>query len=223
MTEANLYLTMKGTNEGIIVYLDDQCSFKALLNELGSQMKSETIENTTEVIINCQNRYLQDWQLDEIRQVVEEQSSLKVKSIESNVLSHEEALTWFDQTTIKPFVKTVRSGQVLHVEGDALILGDINPGATVNATGNIFVMGQLKGIAHAGYAEGTEHVVVASYMNPNQIRIANKISRAPDYEVQGSSQEFAYINQETGQIELDQIHNLQKIRPNLTDIVERGL
>ncbi|WP_017185561.1 septum site-determining protein MinC [Alkalibacillus haloalkaliphilus] len=223
MTETNLYLTMKGTNEGIIVYLDDQCSFITLLNELGSQVKSDTIENTTEVIINCQNRYLQDWQREEIRQVVEEQSSLKVKSIESNVLSHEEALTWFDQSTIKPFVKTVRSGQVLHVEGDALILGDINPGATVNATGNIFVLGQLKGIAHAGYAEGTEHVVVASYMNPNQIRIANKISRAPDYEMQGSSREFAYINQETGQIELEQIHNLQKIRPNLTDIVERGL
>ncbi|MDV2581121.1 septum site-determining protein MinC [Alkalibacillus haloalkaliphilus] len=223
MTETNLYLTMKGTNEGIIVYLDDQCSFTNLLNELGNQVKSDTIENTTEVIINCQNRYLQDWQREEIRQVVEEQSSLKVKSIESNVMSHEEALTWFDRSTIKPFVKTVRSGQVLHVEGDALIIGDINPGATVNATGNIFVMGQLKGIAHAGYAEGTDHVVVASYMNPNQIRIANKISRAPDYEMQGSSREFAYINQETGQIELEQIHNLQKIRPNLTDIVERGL
>ncbi|GAA0456864.1 septum site-determining protein MinC [Alkalibacillus silvisoli] len=223
MTDSNLYLTMKGTNEGIIVYLDDQCAFSTLLNELKEKVQSDTVNDRTDITIHCQHRYLKDWQLDEIRKVVEEDSSLKIKSIESNVLSHQEALTWFDETTVKTFIKTIRSGQILRVDGDALIIGDVNPGATVIATGNVFVLGQLKGIAHAGSDEQANSVVVASYMNPNQIRIANKISRAPDYEVEGSEREFAYINEITGQIELDDIHNLQKIRPNLTDIVERGL
>ncbi|WP_188206286.1 septum site-determining protein MinC [Alkalibacillus aidingensis] len=222
MTESKEYLTMKGTNQGIIVYLDDQCTFSKLLKELENQIQSNMTHNKTYITIHCQNRYLHPWQIEEIKQMVERDSSLIVKSIKSNVLTHDEALTWFEHATVKTFVKTIRSGQVLEVNGDALILGDVNPGATVIATGNIFVLGKLKGIAHAGYTSNEQCVVVASHMNPNQIRIANKISRAPDYEVEGSEREFAFINQASEQIELDEIHNLQKVRPEIADLAERG-
>ena len=38
----------------------------------------------------------------------------------------------------------------IKVPGDLLLIGDVNPGGTVMAGGNIFIMGSLKGIAHAG-------------------------------------------------------------------------
>ncbi|NIK11242.1 septum site-determining protein MinC [Alkalibacillus almallahensis] len=223
MTETNLYLTMKGTTEGIIVYLDDQCSFEQLLEELHKQLESDAIHQRTSIKVHTQNRLLDTQQQDEIRHLLNDQHSIGIKSFESNVISKEEAKSWYDHITLKPRVKTIRSGQELHENGDIFIIGDVNPGATVTASGSVFVLGQLRGIVHAGFPDGANEVVAASYMNPSQIRIADQLSRAPDYEVEGSQREFAFINQETGQIELDDLHNLQKIRPNLTDISERGL
>ena len=58
--------------------------------------------------------------------------------------------------------RIIRSGQVLKVPGDLLLIGDVNPGGTVMAGGNIFVMGILKGIAHAGCYGNEEAMVAAS-------------------------------------------------------------
>lgn len=78
------------------------------------------------------------------------------------------------------FRGTVRSGQTLEYPGNIVILGDVNPGAYVIASGDIIVMGRLHGVVHAG-AEGEERAVVigASFM-PSQLRIAQFIGRPPD-------------------------------------------
>ncbi|HLN61285.1 MAG TPA: septum site-determining protein MinC [Symbiobacteriaceae bacterium] len=76
--------------------------------------------------------------------------------------------------------KTLRSGQAVRHEGDVIILGDVNPGATVVATGHIVVMGALRGVAHAGCAGNTGALVAATKLRPTQLRIAHVIGRAPD-------------------------------------------
>jgi septum site-determining protein MinC len=78
------------------------------------------------------------------------------------------------------FRGTVRSGQTLEYPGNIVILGDVNPGAYVIASGDIIVMGRLHGVVHAG-AEGEERAIVigASFM-PSQLRIAQFIGRPPD-------------------------------------------
>src|SRR5699024_10424628 len=86
---------------------------------------------------------------------------------------------------IKAFNRVVRSGQVLRVEGDLLLIGDVNPGGKVVATGDIYIMGNLRGIAHAGINGNRKAIIAASYMKPTQLRIADYISRAPDYETDG--------------------------------------
>ena len=48
------------------------------------------------------------------------------------------------------FVGIVRSGQVVKAEGDLVVIGDVNPNGRVVAAGSIYVLGRLKGIAHAG-------------------------------------------------------------------------
>ncbi|MFY9861964.1 MAG: septum site-determining protein MinC, partial [Candidatus Cybelea sp.] len=45
---------------------------------------------------------------------------------------------------------TLRGGQVLHHNGNIVVVGDVNPGAELIATGDILVFGRLGGIAHAG-------------------------------------------------------------------------
>lgn len=78
--------------------------------------------------------------------------------------------------------RTLRSGQRVDYQGNVVIMGDVNAGAMVTCTGDIIVLGALRGLAHAG-AEGNEKAIVMAFrLEPTQLRIAHHISRAPDEE-----------------------------------------
>ncbi len=89
--------------------------------------------------------------------------------------------------------KTVRSGQEIRHDGDVIILGDVNPGAVVVATGHIVVMGALRGVAHAGCTGNRTAIVAATKLRPTQLRIADVIGRAPDGDAPQSYPEVARI------------------------------
>ena len=75
---------------------------------------------------------------------------------------------------------TLRSGQTLEAKESLVIIGDVNPGATVIAGGNIVILGTLKGSVVAG-SNGNPHAfVMALSMNPIQIQIADVIARNSD-------------------------------------------
>ena len=61
-----------------------------------------------------------------------------------------------------------------------MVIGDINPGAEVIASGDIVVMGHLRGVVHAGAQGNTEAEVFAQSLQPTQLRIAHCIARSPD-------------------------------------------
>ena len=61
-----------------------------------------------------------------------------------------------------------------------MIIGDVNPGASVVADGNIVVIGTLKGTATAGNNNDTNAFVMALVMDPIQIQIADVIARSSD-------------------------------------------
>ena len=75
---------------------------------------------------------------------------------------------------------TLRSGQIERaLEGNMVILGDVNPGAEVVAAGDIIVLGTLRGVAHAGALGNTSSVIFAMNLLPTQLRIGRFITRAP--------------------------------------------
>ncbi len=78
--------------------------------------------------------------------------------------------------------KSLRSGQRVEHGGDILILGDVNKDAEVVATGNIIIMGTLRGVAIAGALGDEASVVVALRMEPQQIRIGKKLAISDDSE-----------------------------------------
>jgi septum site-determining protein MinC len=87
-----------------------------------------------------------------------------------------------DSETAQVVTRTLRSGQSVRHQGDVIVLGDVNPGAEVVATGHIVVMGALRGVAHAGCSGNAAAIVAATKLRPTQLRIANFIGRAPDEE-----------------------------------------
>lgn len=75
--------------------------------------------------------------------------------------------------------RTLRSGAVVRFDGDLYVFGDVNPGAQIVATGNIVVLGALKGVAHAGAAGDEGAFIFAFDLRPTQLRIARKIAVPP--------------------------------------------
>ncbi|MFY9739130.1 MAG: septum site-determining protein MinC, partial [Candidatus Cybelea sp.] len=64
----------------------------------------------------------------------------------------------------------------LHHTGNIVVVGDVNPGAELLATGDILVFGRLAGIAHAG-AQGDDSArIYALDLDPTQLRIATSIA-----------------------------------------------
>jgi septum site-determining protein MinC len=75
---------------------------------------------------------------------------------------------------------TLRGGQALHNLGNLVVIGDVNPGAELVASGDIVVFGALRGVAHAGAQGDRGARVVALELAPTQLRIATLISTSAD-------------------------------------------
>src|SRR5438034_2593048 len=94
--------------------------------------------------------------------------------------------------------RTIRSGQAIQHASSIVILGDVNPGAEIVASGDIIVWGVLRGMVHAGYPNNENAIVCSLLLAPVQLRIAHLLSRPPDgFQVQARP-EFATIK--NGQI-----------------------
>ncbi|MBW6466240.1 MAG: septum site-determining protein MinC [Brevefilum sp.] len=88
--------------------------------------------------------------------------------------------------------RTLRSGFKVAYQGHVIVLGDVNPGAEIIATGSVVVWGRLRGTVHAG-AEGDQAAVVCALdLSPTQLRIASKITTTPQEQVE-SKPEIASI------------------------------
>jgi septum site-determining protein MinC len=90
-------------------------------------------------------------------------------------------------------VGTLRGGQALHHVGNIVVVGDVNPGTELVATGDILVFGRLLGVAHAG-AQGDETAkVYALHLQATQLRIATSIALDEDTRALASQPEVAFL------------------------------
>ncbi len=90
--------------------------------------------------------------------------------------------------------ETLRAGEHLEIEGDVLLLGDVNPGARISARGNVMIWGRLRGIAHAGKDGDNSAKIIALQLRPLQLRIANEVARGPKEAPEPGLAEEAYLD-----------------------------
>jgi septum site-determining protein MinC len=95
------------------------------------------------------------------------------------------------------YVQTVvRSGVEIRHPGTIIVLGDVNPGGSVIADGDVLVWGCLRGLAQAGAAGNGQCLIMALRMEPTQIRIADFVARAPETPPDQYHPEIAYVTSE---------------------------
>ena len=75
--------------------------------------------------------------------------------------------------------RTLRSGSRIRHHGHLVILGDINAGAEVAASGDIIVWGVVRGMVHAGALGDDAAIICALGLNPTQLRIGSHYALPP--------------------------------------------
>jgi septum site-determining protein MinC len=205
-------VTIKGIRDGLVFILHDQCSFEEILKDLDDKMNGShrqlLVGPLIRVTIQTGSRKFSDMEESAIREKLASHGNLLIQEFHSTVEDLHKV-----QPTQKIFHGTVRSGQIIEHDGDIVIIGDINPGGQVLATGDIYVMGTLRGLAHAGCRGNERAIIAAVFFQPTQLRIHDVISRSPDNREPGTGEtemEFAYLRDR--QMAVDKISHLYSIR-----------
>ncbi len=94
--------------------------------------------------------------------------------------------------------RTIRSGAIIESTGSIIILGDVNSGAELIAEDDIFVIGTLRGLAHAGVNGNTKATVWSKQILSPQLRIADAVAQADGSQGDTSQAEIAFLHE--GQI-----------------------
>ncbi|MEH6942797.1 septum site-determining protein MinC [Bacillus sp. JJ722] len=217
---------IKGTKDGLTLHLDDSSSFFDIMRELEEKLSvSYKLQNDDPIIsvkVHTGNRKFSKEEEEKIISLIQNNNKLVVDRILSNVISLHEVNELLNGSEIKSSVGIVRSGQILEVPGDLLLIGDVNPGGVVKAAGNVFIIGTLKGSVHAGCKGNNKAVIAASKMDSAHISISDvNTTTAISVSDDPLNLHSAYLNDHK-EIIFDRIAKLKKIRPDLTRL-EGGL
>ena len=185
-------VVIKSNKYGLTVCLDTEPDFETLRSLVADKFaESKKFFKGAELAIAFEGRELsQDEQILLVQDMIAN-AGIKVpcivdvdvakEAVMKQAVEHTRASSEMEDGSDGKFYKgTLRSGQVLESETSIIILGDVNPGATVVSKGNVVVLGTLKGSIYVG-AGGNENTFVAALsMDPMQIRIADYIARNSD-------------------------------------------
>ncbi|REB07182.1 septum site-determining protein MinC [Sporosarcina sp. BI001-red] len=211
-------VTIKGTKDGLILRLDDQCAYSDLLEELGKKAQDPGLEGAVEVQIHTGSRYCSDQAAKEIIQIVQSAGHLRVSKIQSDVITMEECNQRVQERQSETYIGIVRSGQEVRAKGDLVVIGDVNPNGHVSAAGSIYILGRLKGKAHAGNAGNREAVIAASWLEATHLMIADQMETMTDELAilsEHPEMECAYLHT-NGVIAIDRLQDLRLLRPGLS-------
>jgi septum site-determining protein MinC len=221
MIEAVNNVTFKGTKEAIIIMIKEDVEMKELLLELEEKLIASVkfLKGVNYPIKVKGRRFTQEefWQIaqkvkeivgidicpEDEEEIVKEQEVKKEKERKQKEPDLKSYFYGIDEGTTRFHRGTLRSGQMIKFHGNVVVIGDANPGSEIVASGNVIVLGLLRGIVHAGATGNKDSVVVAFNMSPTQLRIADVITRPPDGKIVVKTQapEIAYIKDENIYIE----------------------
>ncbi|VXD25098.1 putative septum site-determining protein MinC [Planktothrix serta PCC 8927] len=201
---------------------DSEANLNHTWTELWQQLKhrlnggEHTEQPHTDVYLMAENRLLDVRQLQDIAEALNEvQLQLKRVKTSRRQTAVAAAMAGYSvdqdaeretltqpvlEPSISPLVEplylkmTVRSGVDIRHPGTIVIVGDVNPGSSVVADGDIIIWGRLRGNAHAGAKGNPKSIIMALQMEPKLIRIADQVARGPETSPEQFYPEVAYIN-----------------------------
>lgn len=129
--------------------------------------------------ISCQKQDAQSIMEDNIQTdyLTDDSDNLKDKIVSQIVT---DAISYSNEGMTKFHKGTLRSGQYIGYRGNVVVFGDMNPGSEIVATGNIIVLGLIRGLVRAGVEGDINSVIAALGLQPTLLSIGDVITRAPE-------------------------------------------
>src|SRR5688572_29557269 len=88
-------VTIKGTKDGLILLLDDKCSFEKIIEELYDKLTANSGQLLNGPVISVKvkagKRYITAEQEEKLREVLKQKENLILEKIESDVITKAEA------------------------------------------------------------------------------------------------------------------------------------
>jgi len=213
------HIIIKGVKDGLIFLLDDQCDFEDIILELKHKLEKTHQQLLSgpliHITVKLGQRVLTDEQSKLLTEIVRAKGNLMIQGIESDAPAAHKLRA---HAQLKVMSGIVRSGQEVEYDGDLLLLGDVHPGGVIRCAGDIYVMGALRGSAHAGMDGRKEAIIVASVLKPTGLKIAD-IMGQPQNEEGDGLMEYGYIENE--QLCIQKLTLLH--RENRIPVIMRGV
>lgn len=173
-------ITISMRKDQVIIRIDDNAEQKDIIANLKKKMielKNLYQEDTTPILIT--GKVLKNKEMEEIQNLIKRFIDVQIDFDSPKVLGlHGIKKSFYKDvaTSETKFHKgSIRSGQKIEFEGSLVIIGDVNPGAEVIAEENIVVLGNLRGLAHAGAKGNRDAVIEAVEIDATQLRIADVV------------------------------------------------
>lgn len=215
------HIMIKGVKDGLLFLLDDQCDFDIILTELKHKIEKTHQQLLSgpliHITIKLGSRTITEDQSKQMSEIIRSQGNLIIQAIESEQPDDQAKKAHGE---LKILSSIIRSGQEIVYDGDLLLLGDVHPGGVIRCTGDIYIFGSMKGQAHAGSAGRENAIIVASYLQPTQLKINETLSKPlEEWTESDGLMEYAYIAD--GQMHIQKITMLH--RENKLPILMRGV
>lgn len=164
----------------ILIRINDETEQKQIVEELKKKLPElKKMYKEEKTPIEVVGKVLKTIEMNEIQQLIKEQIDVNIEFETPKTLGLYSIKKSFNKdiedSKTKFYKSSLRSGQKLEYEGSLVILGDVNAGAEVIAEENIVILGNLRGLAHAGAKGNKKAIIAANMIDCPQIRIANII------------------------------------------------
>ena len=211
-------VTLKGHKEGFEIILDSRVSFAEITSELEKLLKELRMNNAnqkqTAFDITTGMRLLTAEEKKEIEKIVSRFEGFSTHRITADVIRTDVALDLMNQRSTHRVGRVVRNGQVVTIKGDVLFFGSVHQGGILQATGNIYVLGEVQGIVHAGYEDNTRAVIVGDLNTAQQVRIGDVVTIVADRPADEPLDKVVYVS-DLHNLESTDVHTLMTLRPKL--------
>lgn len=192
--------------ERIVVRIMDTATQKDVLDTLRKKLPElKRLYQKANTPIFITGKILKNKEIAEIQNLIKESIDVQIDFDSPKVLGlHGIKRTYHQEiknSETKFYKGSLRSGQRMEFEGSLVIIGDVNSGAEVIASENVIVVGNLRGVAHAGAKGNKEAIIAVSTLDAVQLRISN-IVREIDREEE-EIREHVYIYVKDDKIEIE--------------------
>ena len=193
------YVTIQLKKDEIWIKVAEDAEEKEIIDGLKNKIEDlEKLYKNDTTPIKVVGKILKNKEIEEIRKIVKERINVDIDFESPTTLGLHGIKKGFykeiKSSETKFYKTSLRCGQKVEFEGSIAILGDVNAGAEVIAEENIIVLGELRGLAHAGAKGNREAIIAANKIDCPQIRIADKIKEFEKEELE-ETKKYIYINE----------------------------